>query len=276
MRFRTTGACLAGVLALLAWTARADAQGGVHVCVGADQVLRYAGGTPCPAGQASYNLALEGGPPPPPNEDKTLANQINDLRKTVDFLRDRVSNLEKELGNREKNPSDDEHVIRAPFQVVDKGGNPIFTVTDAAYSQATTGRVHVGRGSADNYGIWVRDASGGAVAAIGQAKTGGGAVDVNGSDGTLRVELSGQGGVRLKNAAGQDVVSFGLKAANTAKGVFQLVGLFQLFNEAGGPTLVEAGTSPKGVGVVKVGPGGTCVPIGPLRVPDCIMGRQQP
>src|SRR5512143_3257299 len=157
MKHRVNMLCVVGLFGLAGWPARSLAQGGtsVHVCVGVDHVLRYVPGTACPTGQASYNLSIDGSQPTPPDEDKTLSKEFDELKKTVDFLRDRVSNLEKESGKKhDKNDPDDEHVVRAPLLVVDKSGTPIFTVTDATYGQATVGRVHVGRGTGNNYGLW--------------------------------------------------------------------------------------------------------------------------
>lgn len=151
---------------------------------------------------------------------------------------------------------------------------PIFTVTDAGEG-TTTGRVHVGRGGESNYGMWVRGNDGKIAAAIGEAKTGGGVVSVRDPSGRPRADLFGQGGVALYNTSGKEVVTLNLRSDNTESGLLQLRGLFQLF-DAAGQTMVEAGTSPKGVGVVRVGPMAKCVPQGDLRVPDCIMGRSQP
>jgi len=273
MRLRVTVGCVAATFALVGLRTPAAAQSKVHVCVGADQVLRFAVGA-CPAGQASYNLlegAVPGGGPQPPGPDQTLLNQLNDAKKSIDFLRDRVSHLENELA-KQKDMKDmqDEHVLTAPLQVVDKAGKPIFTVTDAAYGQATHGRVHIGRGSAGNYGIWVTNAGDGVVAAIGEAKVGGGAINVYDPGGTLRAELSGDG-FQLKNPAGTDVVSLALQSGST-KGLITLIGLLQIVNETG-VQMVAAGTDPKGAGVVRVGPRSSCVPMGMLRLPDCIMGH---
>jgi len=56
--------------------------------------------------------------------------------------------------------------------------------------------------------------------------------------------------------------------------VLGLTGLIQLF-DLGGRTMVEAGTLPDGVGVVRTGPGLRCVGYGNIKVPDCIMGIAQ-
>jgi len=247
----------------------------IHVCVGVDRVLRFAPGTSCPAGQASYNLALDGTQPNAPDEDKSLPNQINDLKKTIDFLRDRVSNLEKEVGKPNKNESAVEHIVHAPFYVMDKSGKPIFTVTDGVGTQAM-GRVRVGRGSGDNYGVWVANAGGTPVLAFSEAKDGAGAVSAYDKDGRRSVQAHGGEGVALFSPSGKSVVGMGYNEASLERGILQLSGIFQIFDGAG-QTMVEAGTTKKdGVGVVRVGPGAKCVPMGPLRVGDCIMGRRSP
>lgn len=245
----------------------------VHVCVGVDRVLRFATGTACPAGQASYNLALDGTQPNPPDEDKTASNQINELKKNIEFLRDRVTNLEKESNKPDKNESSVDHIVHAPFHVVDKNGKAILTVTDGPSAQAL-GRVRVGRGTGDNYGIWVATAAGIPVAVLSEAKDGAGAFTAYDKTGKRSVQGHGGEGLTLFGSSNTSVASMGLNAGNTDRGLLQLSGLLQIFDPAG-QTMVEAGTSTtKGVGVVRVGPGAKCVPLGTLRVPDCIMGRQ--
>jgi hypothetical protein len=163
--------------------------------------------------------------------------------------------------------------INGELRAVDGAGKPIFTVTDVRASEENAGRVHVGRGAGSNYGIWIRDAGGKVAAAIGEGKTGGGVVTVSDPSGKPRAELFGQGGVTVYNPSGKEVVGLNLDAANTASGVMQLTGIFQIL-DGGGQTIVDAGRLPTGVGVVRVGPGAKCVPMGTLRVSDCIMGRR--
>jgi len=265
---------LLGGLAPTALLSRLSAQtaSSVHVCVGVDRVLRFTSGNNCPAGQASYNLALDGTQPNPPDEDKTASNQINELKKTIEFLKDRVSNLEKESNKPEKNESGVDHIIRAPLHVVDKSGKAIFTVTEGGAKEAI-GRVRIGHGSGDNFGIWVATASGIPVVALSEAKDGAGSFSAYDKAGNRSVQAHGGEGFSLFSPAGKEVTSMGFNAANTDRGLLQLSGLLQIFDGAGA-TMVEAGTSTtKGVGVVRVGPGAKCVPMANLRVPDCIMGR---
>ena len=231
--------------------------------------------------------------------------------------------------------------IRAPFEIIDKNGNPILGVSDGGFSALSRkGRIQVARGTGDNFtirviradgrlanwigetnagegsievydkegklradlwgkngvnvynsasksvlalglgdggnhGLWIRGENGKVAAAIGEGKTGGGVVSVSDPSGRPRAELYGQGGVAVYNPSGKEVVGLNLNAANTEGGVLQVRGLFQLL-DADGQTTVEAGTSPNGVGVVRVGPMTKCVPLANLRVPDCIMGRRQP
>jgi hypothetical protein len=133
MSFRITAGCIAAVFALMGLRTPASAQGNrIHVCVGADQVLRLASGA-CPAGQTSYSLVLEGGgAPPPPNQDQALMGQINDLKKAVDFLKSQVSNLEHELA-KQLDLAHTNQKFTAPFEVVDKAGKTIFRVKDEVH-----------------------------------------------------------------------------------------------------------------------------------------------
>jgi hypothetical protein len=152
-------------------------------------------------------------------------------------------------------------------------GKPIFTVSDAPQEQAPIGHVHIGRGSGSNYGMWVRGNNDEIAASVSEAKSGGGLVSVRDLAGKPRAELFGPAGLSVYNPSGKEVVGLGLKSSNLDAGILELRGVFQIF-DAAGETMVEAGTSPGGVGVVRVGPGTKCVPLANLRVPDCIMGRR--
>jgi hypothetical protein len=163
--------------------------------------------------------------------------------------------------------------VDGALKTVDAAGKPVFTVTDATAPEAAFGRVHVGRGAADNFAVWIRGRDGKFAAAMGEGKAGGGLVTVADASGRKRADLFGQGGLTIFSPTGKEVVSLDLKAGNTEAGTLELRGLFQLF-DAAGETMVEAGTSPAGVGVVRVGPGAKCVPFANLRVPDCIMGHR--
>jgi hypothetical protein len=231
--------------------------------------------------------------------------------------------------------------IRAPFEIVDKQGNPILGVSDGAFnSLPRKGRVQVARGTGDNFtirviradgrlanwigetnggegsmevydkegklradlwgkngvnvynsasknvialglgddgnqGIWVRGDNGKVAAELREDKTGGGVVSVSDPSGRPRAQLYGQSGVAVYNASGKEVVGLGFNAANTERGLLLVRGLFQIADDDG-VAMVEAGTSPTGVGVVRVGPMTKCVPLANLRVPDCIMGRHRP
>jgi len=263
---------LVGALGPTALLGRLSVQGAssVHVCVSVDRVLRFSSGNSCPAGQASYNLALDGTQPSPPDEDKTVSNQIGELKKTVEFLKDRVLNLEKELAKADKNESSLDHIIHAPFHVVDKSGKPILTVTESPSTQAT-GRVVIGRGSGDNYGLWLANASGTPVAGVLESKPGAGAVVAYDQAGKRHVQMNGGGGFDLFNSVDQRVVAIGINAESPTRGFLELSGSFTILNTVG-QVVIKAGQTLAGTGEVQTGPGWKCVPYAGLRVPDCIKG----
>jgi hypothetical protein len=105
----------------------AQTAGTVRVCVSSDHVLRQSASA-CPAGQSSYQLILAGTQGPLPSDDKNASAQVTDLKKTIDFLRDRVANLEKEFASLEQIKAGGK--VMAPFEVVDHSGKMIFRITD--------------------------------------------------------------------------------------------------------------------------------------------------
>ena len=266
---------IVGLSGLAVFPALPVTRGGtsIHVCVGADLVLRFSPkGAACPQNQVGYDLSLDVNEPKPPKEDEPPPKEVVELQKTVDFLRDRVSNLEKELGKHDKNESDVAHIVRAPFHVVDKSGKPILTVTDDAVKQAT-GRVRIGRGSGDNYGVSIANPAGTLVAGLTEASNGAGGLGLYDQAGKLSVRGIGGLGVQLYSPSDKEIASFGFKDDTHDSGHLWMHGNFELV-DGSGLAIVEAGTSPSGVGVVRVGPAKKCVPMATLRVPDCIIGRQ--
>ena len=103
---------------------------GVHVCVGTDNVIRYTSADKCPGGQRLYRLAeVEDEVGIAKEKDEPASAVVADLKSKIDFLTKRVANLEAAVGK----GSDPGPVrqVKAPFEVVDAAGNPIFVVSDA-------------------------------------------------------------------------------------------------------------------------------------------------
>jgi hypothetical protein len=240
----------------------AQASKGVHVCVGTDNVIRYTSSEKCPAGQQMYRLAeVEDEVGIAKEKDEPASTVVADLKSKIDFLTKRIANLEGEVGK----GSDPGPVsqVKAPFEVVDKAGNPIFVVADGIHSAVTRkGRFEIAR-AADGTGfsLVVRSAAGRNLLGLG--------------------ELSDGGGLFIADAAAVTRIfgsADGLKLYNTAKGTAVHLavgsggaGQFWLY-DASGRTMVNAGTDGK-VGVVNTGPNIMCAPQAGLRVGDCLRGR---
>lgn len=252
-----------------------DLRRGLHVCVGPDQVVRFERADNCPQGQAGHYLSLaeEGVQVPPTEEEKSLLARIEELKRQIGFLTSRVQNLERSAGDATMRLTSK---VMAPFEVVDKQGLPLFTVSEAGYRQTPRrGRVHVGRANdGDRFAVFVLNSGNTASTILGEARPGGGLLIVADANGKERAVVSGHRGVDVLNDAGQEVISLGLNPQGRTRGTLLLTGLMQLFDPSG-RTVVEAGTE-NGVGVVRVGPKYRCGPSSaPLvaGVPDCIRGR---
>jgi hypothetical protein len=125
-------------------------------------------------------------------------------------------------------------------------------------------RLTAGRVQGSSYSLQIKEPGGKLVAGIGQAvKTGTGAVSVfdkSGNGGvTMYVLPAGNGGiVEVSNANGIGVAS--LSASGAGSGQLQLT-------NAAGQTMVEAGVTVNGIGVVRAGPHGFNSGIGFLGLP---------
>ena len=252
-----------------------DTKRGLHVCVGPDQVVRFERDDNCPQGHVGYYLSLaeEGLQVPPTEEEKSLLARIEELKREIGFLTNRVQNLERNAGDATMRLTSK---VVAPFEVVDKQGLPLFTVSDQGYlATPRRGRVHVGRGNdGDRFGLFVLNSGNTTTAVLGEARAGGGVLMVANANGKERAVVSGDRGVDVLADNGKEVISLGIEASGRTTGTVHLTGVLQLF-DVGGRTIVEAGRLPSGAGVVRAGPRYRCGPSSaPLvaGVPDCIMG----
>jgi hypothetical protein len=206
-------------------------------------------------------------------ESRSASVRIDELRRQNELLKSRVDGFEERLGFLAAASVQGPSRVQSPFEVVDHSGQIIFQVTgDPGTTVPSRGRVQIARGSLDNFVLTIRRPNGDVSAAIAEAKNGVGSLQLRDGSGNERIRVEGDGGVRLLGPKGESVAGFGFKDPNAARGLLQLGGVLKIFDDAGN-TVVEAGTAPSGVGVVRVGPGLKCVPYAGLRVPECIMGR---
>ena len=121
----------------------------------------------------------------PETGNTPLLIRVDELSRTVDALTTRVAALEAEAAKREADGAQGNQRVTAPFEVVDKSGKVILSVSDGTYGDATTrGRVHIGRGTGDNYGLWIRGADGAGAVVLREQASGAGGVFVMDKKGT--------------------------------------------------------------------------------------------
>ena len=284
MTSRLFGGAVLAAAFMLAFPASVTAQAskGVHVCLGPDNVLRFTTGEQCPKGQRMFRLAeVEDEVGVTKDRDDPPNAVVADLKTKVDFLTKRVANLEAELKNVDTDSKTSANTtaktdpkfptqVRAPFEVVDKTGKPIFVVADAPHAMvARQGRIQIAQATTgdNHFSMIVRNAAGKGVAGMGELTDGGGMYVADGQ-GKTRVFASVDNGLQVYNKNEGLVVHLKSGPGNA--------GQFWMYDE-GGRAMVMAGTLgiDGGVGSVEVGPGRKCVPTGSLRVPDCIRGRPQ-
>jgi hypothetical protein len=260
-----------GMALAMALATSAAAQGrGVHVCVGADRVVRYEAADQCRPGEASHRLLDVRDEAVSAEQEEARERQITDLQKTVATLTERLSSLERAPDRKDGTNSTPASRVFAPFEVLDKMGNPILRVSDeqAAVGLKSASRVLLTRGTADNYVLQFRTAYGVYSSSIGESATGYGVVHLHDQGGNVRARGDAKDGFILFNGAAAPVgrLSFGPKGG----GYLQLM-------EPGGMPMVEAGAFADGVGRVIAGPNFKCqgnpAALG-LGLPDCIKGHQ--
>jgi hypothetical protein len=268
----TTSVGRAGLLIIGAMMAHLAVSGaeGVHVCIGADRVLRLERAAKCPAGATEYFLAEAqsklGGAPAAENTD---AAELTALRQRVAALSEQLATTQREAGSRAdalaqriaaleaspRNPSAKPNQpatrVVAPFEVVDPAGKTILAVRASPRGLTLLddqGRTIVAA-SALASGGFVK-----ALAADGTLQT---IMGVNGkfagfvlrdgdqSRGTLAIAEDGKPILNMSND--NHVVVVALTQAASGGGYLQL-------GNAAGSSTVEAGTTADGVGLVRAYP----------------------
>ena len=196
------------------------------------------------------------------------SSELAELSRTIEALHRRVEALEAEL-DRTRTSAAVAPTVTAPFTVVNGAGTPIFTVSDGTYASSTRGRVHIGRGSSANYGMWFAKADGGLAAQIGESKTGPGLLIIN--KGTTEVAEVTEEGFVSRNSSGKAIVHLGPDPTNKARARLVLRGIMSITDE-NDVTVVDAGTLPDGRGAVRTWQNKECKSYSGLRSPNCLMG----
>ena len=198
----------------------AQASKGVHVCLGTDNVLRFTPGERCPGGQRMFRLAeVEDEVGLAKERDEPTSAVVADLKSKIDFLSRRVVNLERDspdvvgdlkgkvdlvtrrvtnLENETAKRDPASARVTAPFEVVDKAGNPIFVVADASHgSVARRGRFQIARAVGDNnFTMLVHNSARKSVLGLGEVSDGG-AMYIADATGATKIFGSASSGLKL-------------------------------------------------------------------------------
>ena len=196
-------------------------------------------------------------------------SEMVELSRTIDVLHRRVAALEAEL-ERTRAAAPVAPTVTAPFTVVNGAGTPIFTVTDGTYAASARGRVHIGRGTSTNYGMWFSKADGAVVAQVGESRAGAGMLVLN--KGATEIAELAEDGLVMRNSAGKQIAHVGPDPTNKARARLVVRGVFSITDE-NDVTRVDAGTLPDGRGAVRTWPNRECKAYGGLRSPNCLMGE---
>jgi hypothetical protein len=225
----------------LASTLTAQNPSTVHICVAADGTMRIASGTTCPGGQTGYRVLLAGSLGNPPGDDKGSAAQVTDLKKTIDFLKDRVANLEHEMAVVAQVKAGGK--VMAPFEVLDHSGRLIFRIRDDRHGfemANPAGQIVLWASALDGGGVFkTHSAAGYPEAAMGSVGDLGGFVLRDG-DNADRGSLTLSGGktsLDLRNDSHINIAS--LHQGSTGGGALQL-------GAASGESAVQAGVTSGG------------------------------
>ena len=196
-----------------------------------------------------------------------FAAQLHQLETTVAALRSRVDSLETELAARTVSPAA-EQTVTAPFTVVNGAGTPIFTVSDRTFADASVrGRVHIGRGSSANFGMWFISGGGVVAASLGESKAGPGLLIIN--KGATEAAMVNEDGFTVNSSGGKQVAHLGLDPQNKSRARLVVRGPLSLTDEAGN-TVVDGGAIGVGMGAVRAWPNANCKG---SALPACIKGN---
>jgi hypothetical protein len=179
----------------------------------------------------------------PTTDEPLMLARIAELTRTVDALTRRVEELETRAAGSETDRAQAGQRVTAPFEVVDKSGKVILSVSDGTYGDATTrGRVHIGRGTGDNFGLWVRGADGNPAVVVREQASGVGGVFVMDKKGISRVALSAEDdrGITILNSSSKEIASLGPDPKSKVAGMVRVV-------DEAGTALLDVGGSGRSI-----------------------------
>ena len=146
------------------------------VCVGADRVVRHAPEERCGPG-FTYYLLQERALGVSGKEGENAPADVAELRKQIDFLRERMAQLEKHVDDELEMAGRMSHQVMAPFEVLDKKLNPILLVTESD-ADPKRGLVTIRpAGGGQNFAVQFRTPGGAVAAQMGVGKSGAGVAD---------------------------------------------------------------------------------------------------
>jgi hypothetical protein len=203
-------------------------------------------------------------------EGIAVSAELADLHASVEMLRARASSLEIEINKLRSAMAQTPSSVKAPFEVVDGAGNPIFTVTNQYDgSSPKKGQVHIGVNSYGIYQLSIHNSSGQLAVGIGSAKAGSGVVQVQ-KAGKYVASLSDMG-LTTVNGAGKEVTHLGADPTDRERGELKVRGGFSILDANFG-TVIDGGTLPDGRGAIRTWPNEDCRTFAGLRPPTCLMG----
>ena len=132
------------------------------------------------------------------------------------------------------------------------------------------GRVHIGRGSNDNYGVWVIGSGRKVVTAMAESKLLG-VGNIVGYKGGKDMAIISEEGFVFKDAADKTIGHLGPDPQVKSRARLAVRGVLQLYDENFNTT-VDAGTLPDGRGAVRTWPNTKCKSFEGLISPQCIVG----
>ena len=179
------------------------------VCVGADRVVRHAPEERCGPG-FTYYLLQERALGVSGKEGENAPADVAELRKQIDFLRERMAQLEKHVDDELEMAGRMSHQVMAPFEVLDKKLNP-DPPGHGKRRRSQAGLVTIRpAGGGQNFAVQFRTPGGAVAAQMGVGKSGAGVADRS------RRKRQSCGGSCGDRAASRSTIRLGMRSPPSA------------------------------------------------------------